>query len=468
MIIIDRSRLEAAMECPRKYYWHYLHGGSGIERKSVSVPLLTGSLIHSPLAAVLLRYRQGLDLELQHIVDDAKQEYVKVVSDRGLLLDYFDGSDAQLGQVESSPIAWQVNEQIALLEALVKGWVRVRLPRLLEEYEIIDVEQEQAITLGRDIVMLTRRDALLRRRQTGEYFVLNFKTTSNPDQTWREQWRYDQQTISEFVAADASVRDKVGSAAGGGRSAHLDSAVKALDGGTPSVIASPSAMPTELAGGQGSDHVVRGVLIEGLVKGQRKLKWPEDVEPAQWRHNSPLLYHYATAANPPMPRSYYADAYRTCTEPHPWRWVKGGHCPGGKKHKIGDEYQRDMVSQTCGIDSWLDWLSENDQQTLEAQFIALPAIIRSDYEIERWKRQTIGQANDLDGRRAELEIEQDGGEATLDNCFPMATGGGNCLRPSRCPFLDLCFGVADPDDREAFVARVPNHPAETKLVTIKV
>lgn len=439
-VVIDRSRMETFADCPRKGYWHYLYGGLGIEAKPASIPLTTGSLVHEPLARVL-QWVKGMGnvpepSTVKAFVNDAQREYLRIAKERGLLLDAFDGSDSDVGKVLTfpkegetgaalagaalagaapTPVAWQLNEQLALLEALVKGWVRVGLPRLLGEFEVVDVEQEQEVELGGGVIMLTRRDALLRRRSTGEFYVLNFKTTSNADSTWVAQWRYDQQTISEMVAAEASV------------------------------------------GGE-----VRGVIIEGLVKGQRKLKWPEDVEPEQWRHNSPLLYHYTTVDVPPAPRGFSASGYWTCPEAHKWQWAKGGQCPGGQKHKLGKEWYRDMVGQTCGIDVWLDWLETNEPEVLRAQFLQLPAILRSAFEVERWKRQTIAEATRIDTKRRVLE-ESDGSEAALDVAFPMATGHGNCLRPSRCPYLDLCFGVADPEDPERFVRREPNHPKEKEL-----
>lgn len=428
LIVIDRSRMETHADCGRKGYWQYIYGGLGIEPRAMSIPLTTGSLVHEPLARVLGWARAKGNVPepstVKAFVSDAQAEYLRIARERGLLLDAFDGSDAQVGQVLKvegaegafpASVAWQLNEQLALIEALIKGWVRVGLPRLLDEFEVVDVEQEQEVELGGRVVMLTRRDALLRRRTTGELYVLNFKTTSNADKTWVEQWRYDQQTISEMVAAEASV------------------------------------------GGE-----VRGVIIEGLVKGQRKLKWPDDAEPEQWRHNSPLLYHYVTADQPPAPRGFSASGYWTCPETHKWQWSKGGTCPGGQKHKLGKEYYRDMVGQTCGIDAWLDWLEANEPEVLKAQFLQLPAILRSAFEVERWKRQTVAEATRLDVKRKTLELS-DGSEAALDVAFPMATGHGNCLRPSRCGYLDLCFGVADPQDPERFVQRVPNHPKEKEL-----
>jgi hypothetical protein len=213
-------------------------------------------------------------------------------------------------------------------------------------------------------------------------------------------------------------------------------------------------------------RVCRGVLLEGLVKGVRSIKWPPDADPEQKRHNSPLLYHWVepAALNFPgagttrYPRSYSASEYRKCPAPHPWKWAKGGQCPGDRNHKLGEGWRRDMVSQTCGIDDWLGWLETNEPQLLQAQFPALPAIIRSDYEIARWKRQTIKQAEEMFMVAEGVRLGE-----SIDKQFPMYTGHQNCLRPSRCPYLDLCWGSADPHDTDQYIPRTYNHPAEEGL-----
>jgi len=408
-----------------------MYRGRGIERKALSVPAVTGLLIHEPLAEVLKFAREkpsAAKVEFAAIanraVRGARERYLDIVRSRGLLIDSFDGSaDEKLGTVETSPNAWLVNEGLALIEALVKGWTRVRLPQVLEEYAVVDVEQEQNFELSQGTVFMTRRDALLRRHSTGECYVLNFKSVSDPNATWRESFQYDTQTISEFVAADQSLRER------------------------------------------GSDGVVRGVLIEGLVKGTRSIMWPEGSN--QRRHNSPLLYHWATPDVPPMGRSYAVSAFYQCTEPHPHRWAKGGTCPGHKSHKLGEDYQRNMVSQTCGFDDWLDWMEEHEPELLKAQFVALPAIMRSEYDIKRWRVQTRSAVTNLSMRERGMDIARDVGtdmDQALDGCFPMKTAHQNCLRPSRCPYLELCFGAASPEDPELFVPRVFNHPGEEELL----
>ena len=126
-----------------------------------------------------------------------------------------------------------------------------------------------------------------------------------------------------------------------------------------------------------------------------------------------------------------------------------------------------MVCQTLGIEGWLDWLEREEPELLEAQFIALPAILRSEYDIQRWQRQAMAAATDI-RLRAEVLAEPDVCfEETLDITFPMSTGHQNCLRPSRCPYLELCFRAADPEDREQFVERTYNHPQEAELVQLE-
>lgn len=49
-MIINNSRAATYLDCPRKYYWQYEHGGHGIVRNEVTEALAFGTIIHHLLA----------------------------------------------------------------------------------------------------------------------------------------------------------------------------------------------------------------------------------------------------------------------------------------------------------------------------------------------------------------------------------------------------------------------------------
>jgi hypothetical protein len=264
------------------------------------------------------------------------------------------------------------------------------------------------------------------------------------DQTWRRQFRYDQQTLTEYLA----VENRLG-------------------------------------------KQVVGVVIEGLLKGRRS-EYPEDS--GIWRHSSPLVYCWYRQGEPPMtPNEFYARYVWTCKEPHDTGGKRSKQCPGGVTHRLSGVHKEPVEAvYPGGIIAWIDHLMVTDPELVQQQFITLEPIIRSEWEVERWKRQVLPHEVEISHKAKLVHIHElpTGGayqgnqvlatasEARagfildepnleyLDTLFPMVTGHGNCLRPSQCPYLDVCWGTADPGDGTRFKPRVPNHPKELELVKL--
>jgi hypothetical protein len=418
-IITDRSRIECSDHCQRERFWRYEYRGRGIE-PATGLPdwwYLTGHYCHEGIEAVL----SG---ETPHAAANlAKNNYATATS--------FLISSMEDGEVKQK-ILGDLQEQLDLVKALVYAWGRVQYPKYQREYHPVDIEREESITftVGDDEVeLLTRTDLLSEYLSApGHYVIHNFKTVSTADQKWRQQWRYDQQTLTEYIACENRLGKQV-----------------------------------------------VGVIIEGLLKGKRS-EFPEDS--GIWRHSSPLVYCWYRAGEPPMTEpEFYARYKWTCTEPHnvgaPKKDGSYRQCPGGRNHSLSGVYKEQVEKvYPGGILAWIDHLIATDLEIVERQFVTLEPITRSDWEVERWKRQVLHRelrvsdhsysvnqaiANPImDDRPAEA------GEL-LDHYFPMRTSHGNCLRPSQCAYFDICWGAADPDDPSKFKARVPNHPAENTL-----
>src|SRR3990167_7265499 len=153
MIYTSRSQHIADLECPRRR-WHAYHAPngtatSGWERKVLDPALFTGGCVHAGLAALL-------DTST---VDEAVAWALK----------RFDAEASIRGLDGDAP------EARALIEALIRAWHRVRLPRWLEEFEVVSVEQEEQVALAEDVTLLARSDAVMRRKSDHLLFIISFR-----------------------------------------------------------------------------------------------------------------------------------------------------------------------------------------------------------------------------------------------------------------------------------------------------
>ena len=192
----DRSRDEAFRRCPMFRYWNYDAGERGYVSTEDSIDLAFGIAIHEGLADIL----QG-----------GTGQSVTWPSPTGLT-----------GGGE--PISAELQ---ALGEGLLQGWYNVRLPLLLEEYDVIGVEQSvEPWCIGTVDVLRwsaapylrvepsevwygTRLDGVLRRKEDGIPFVLEFKTSGSP-YLLMQQLKYDAQLMLECKAARQLLQEDVG------------------------------------------------------------------------------------------------------------------------------------------------------------------------------------------------------------------------------------------------------------------
>jgi len=172
--LIDRSRVEAREECPRMRFLNYDYDNDGLDTEEQSLPLLSGTAIHAAHARLLA----GQDLDT--VVSEIITGYVDEIKLRGLY-----GIDLT---------ADIIREQAALLEGMLRTWAVVRMPLLLEEYEVVSIEQRQDWELFPGLVERMRKDAILRRRDDGLKFILDYKTLKYPSEMWMEKFEHSLQT----------------------------------------------------------------------------------------------------------------------------------------------------------------------------------------------------------------------------------------------------------------------------------
>lgn len=186
---IDRSRIVAFQDCPRKRYWSYHHGGKGIRRKENALPLVTGIAVHQALEGFLI------GLPVDEAIAGALSSYSQSVEEKGL-------------QHGIKPEPWFLKEQLWMLECVMRAWHHHRLPKILEEYEVVSVEQEVTNNLLPWMPQMVRLDALVRHRQTQALEILEFKTCSYPSFDWGQQWERNVQILANTLAVEATRGDR--------------------------------------------------------------------------------------------------------------------------------------------------------------------------------------------------------------------------------------------------------------------
>jgi hypothetical protein len=177
--------------------------GLGYEKISLTLPLATGIYTHSILAEVLVAARDGVlrDELTRKIITKNLSSYREDVKGRG-----FD-------EVESSDTAFIVNEQCHLIETLCWGWILIELPRLLEEFEILDVEREELAILGETeeiiVKQMSRPDFTARRRQDRQVGYHELKTSAFLNEDYVDSFRTSVQMAAGTLGVEARLGEPV-------------------------------------------------------------------------------------------------------------------------------------------------------------------------------------------------------------------------------------------------------------------
>lgn len=387
--------------------WHVYESPNGtktggFERLKLALPLATGIYVHAGLGALLL------GKPIDEAVKLACAGYLKEIESRGLETEV-------LEQMEDV-----ITEQNALIEALIRAWNRIRLPYYQENFDIMedDIEREQSIMLIEPdslgvmpgVELLTRCDALLRRKLDGKLFIANWKTVGSADFRWYQGWEVDMQILTETLAIETRLGERLG-----------------------------------------------GVIVEGLIKGARYKVKNKEGEVIGYRQGSPLIYGYKHPGNPPIDPPAYDFNY---TKRKGW-----------SRFKVWEEDEFGWSHETAPdapglhrtpIAGWVDWLPE---ELLEDQFAIVPPLLRDAAAIESKVRQIVAIERQIYlGKKTYEQAESEEDKLiVLDTMFPQ--NEHNCIWPSKCPVFDICWtgGVReDPIGSGLFRARVPHHPQEGK------
>lgn len=185
--LIDRSRIDTREDCERKRYLNYDYPvddvPTGVQRTSQALPLLNGIEIHEAHAKILA----GQDLDA--VVGEMHERYRDQVAARPIYT------------AEPTDAKQLVTEQTHLLEAMLRMFKRVWVPRILDEYDIVCIEKPMDWQLAPGLVQKLRFDVVLRRKGDGQLVILDYKTMAYISDAWAKKLERSRQTSLYISAA---------------------------------------------------------------------------------------------------------------------------------------------------------------------------------------------------------------------------------------------------------------------------
>lgn len=456
VIYTDRSRTIEFQRCPRARYWGYEYRGRGVAPIRLSIPLAVGTYVHVGLGAMLSDVRDERPVDVDEAVRMALAGYDDLIQRRGLNVE------------ANAEMQFTYQEQRALIEAMIRAYAIRRLPLLLEEFEVLEVEREDEFELGpvpvgvsantdgnlarvvpveEPLSWMSRADGLLRRKADGDLYVLSFKTAGDWDIRKENENSHDMQGLSESAAIeDRLARDW--------ERVHVEGAFNPAE---PASTDYENWLKRE-----SSAPRIMGVKMEFLLKGDRR----KNKVTGRYEQYSPLI------------RAWRQQGITQDDDRYAWRyeWEEEDPQTGlSKTRRLGKGWTPFFAWELSGgVKGWIARLASGTVQpeagdALDAQFITPIPYFRHEADIARWRRQVTAQ--EIEVARTSREARKLDGlpfeeiEPLLDRHFRQHTRA--CDWPVRCPFQDLCFGGAayDPVGSELYVWREPHH--EPELVQIK-
>lgn len=382
----DRSRVLDYHECPRKRYWGYEFYRVGIQLKAAAIPLVTGAHTHVGLEALLKGYQPD------DAVADALAGYDLEVGRRGLDLDNITEDQTFVRA-----------EQRALVEALTRAYAAYQLPKLKEDYLVLEVEKEDAFPFvyseGRMVFWQARTDGLLRDKMTDDLVAMSFKTAAVWDRRKDAEASHDMQGLSEPAAVEYR------------------------------------RYPDRIA----------GVKMEYLIKGTRR-EYPESS--GRWVTYNPLI------------RAWRLRGITPDLDRYSWKYQRA------KGWETFNVWEADDIGGVKGwIEMILTGRVEPiEEDCLASIFVLNPVYSRRPIDTLNWIQQvSLQEEKILDLSAAVASFPGIGRDAdeVLNRCFPQHTR--SCDYPGTCEFLALCFGnekVFDLIESGYYEWRIPNHVPE--------
>lgn len=439
----SRTAVLTYKTCAYKRLLQFHTEGSGLVPAMASLDLLNGTCVHRGIQHLLEHCRTehpNEDFEeacVDEAVEEAREIWKEVITNQGIALK----SSAEYDRLE-----WIIAEQECLWEGLIRAFAIRRLPVLLEEYEILEVEHEEVSnrfsepiikvcdlctgtklinkeqaekwfeepfenlkTLGftkeansficpkcegtgeirEGVIFLGKADGLFLRKSDNKLIILSIKTTSECADVTTRDILHDMQGVSEWFLVEE-------------RLAKLFADYKKLIL-EPHETFDLRMMEFEAKIGQGlADHFrdllfnhssdnpkVFAVQYEYLIKGKNS---QEPYKSGIYKQKSFLCHPLKFDNSAPMISWGFQGAAVTINpDLFKWSWGAGKYKKGWEKCDIWNE---------MSIKQWINMLATGEVQPEEGhpfdKILRTPdLIVRSPVEIEEWLTSTRFQEENI-------------------------------------------------------------------------
>lgn len=462
----DRSTCVSHQSCPRKRWYNHEHPTEALEQgtkahqaqdeihiktpgvvtASLNMDLTLGSVFHTGL------YHLYNGCSLDEAVGRALYGDTQGWEGYWPLV-----KKSEFALIETEAAEYVYYEQASLGEALIRGYFYAGLPKLLEEYNILETEyDEQAYFTDRTVPGFglrwgIRTDGLLQDKTTGDLVVLSLKTKKEWRKGDENKCKRDMQGYTELHAVEQRIQRWHG----------------ILEGNREAVTHEPREHAAKATGVpvwyikrflEGHEPFVFGVKMEFALKGWRG-ESPKGS--GQYKFNNPLIRPWRKANE--FSDDEYAVKYEFQDE------NGGGHRLGKGWNQINIWDQGQM-----GVKDWVEYCVNNRIQnfapgfTLQDRFVFPSLMMRNPVDMDRKIRQIVTQEYQVHvGREAALQALREGNipefNDALDIYFHQQQDFPHDC--SYCSYEAICFGAGDeyrinPLAHPKYVRRTPNHVTE--------
>jgi len=444
MIFTSRSRFETFLQCPRRGYWNYLHGGRGVTLAGSNIALSTGSAVHEGLAAMFRELKAKPNIKaLPHAT---------ALGIASALTSMFKIGDYQREEGEEHSYQEYVGaEQKALVEGLLWCFAYQVAPDWIERYNIVDVEREERrkISNNPEIWLEGKIDLVLEEKSTGDLYVVSFKTSSSLDSRLVDSYRYDIQGVSESWLLEQRIAET--------NQRLMENSLKYVeDDIIPIEVHRAAVAYNEAILRAIKPQKVAGVIMCVLLKNRR---YERVKGSGKWETLSPLIKGYRKLVGSDIE---YA---------HSWQYSNSANFSG--KSILGKGWEPFDIwdSYEGGIKEWVAAIAAGEIQPEErvlAQQIWQQTYYRNDRQMGDWLDQHQAMEEEFvpffNG-----DFEFSSLEAKLNNKFWQNRKA--CMYPRKCDYLAICDSAqveADPIGSGLYEWREPHHEGElASLVQIE-
>lgn len=486
---ISRSTVLTFKACDYKGFLQYLFEGYGLDSEKISLDLLNGTVFHRGRQYLLEHCRVhhpdgNFD---EQCVDEA------VAAAREVWEEELNKKEPWLHKGEQDRMVEILLEQECLWEGLIRAWAARRLPQILEQYNILEVEQEEVFENFSPIVTwLGKADAMYREKSTGRIILDSAKTASTFPEVTERNILHDMQGLSEWVAANDRLKRYWEDIQKLDVTAIADALLMGMiRTDLPEWVQEkiskdiPSAVSYfEWLKSLSEPPQVYAVQYDFALKGQRRRDNPKD-KMSPYSQQSFLCHPYKKDG---LITFTMAGSVGSGADEYKWK-VNPGRQPAG--------WNKINIWEDIGIKAWVEMLAKgmvqpelgdpflcsvDDEGNLSSGVLHTPPlVIRNEFELKEWETSTrfyaerifsykevldsiLNRFNNVDEGFDTEQIREY--EETLWALFPKNTLSCHDFYGRDCQFVVHChemMGLQELEQSGYFSRRIPHHDEEKKM-----